>query len=278
MPNPSFPDIESTMAETDKIMSLRNFSPATRKSYLGCSRRFFQAHPNQLIQPDPYVIEQFLYSLVETGSSSQTIQSYLHAIRFYCREVLGVDIHVRIKHFKRVSRLPVTLSHVEIERILSVVLNPKHRAMIALAYGAGLRVSEVVQLRVGDVDFDDYIVYIYQGKGKKDLVSILPEALRVDLGKAVAGKAPDDFLFASERGGRLSSRSIQIVFSRALRKAGIQKPATFHSLRHSFATHVLEQGTDLRIIQKLLGHANIRTTQRYTHVSTASIRAIKSPL
>jgi integrase/recombinase XerD len=269
---------EFAIEETNKIMTLRNFSPATRKSYLGCIRRFLRVHLNQIKQPDSSTIEQFLYGLVATGASSQTIQSYLHAILFYYREVVGVEIQVRIKDVKRASRLPVTLTHVEIERILATISNQKHRTMIALAYGAGLRVSELVRLRAGDVDFDEGIIYIYQGKGKKDRVSILPETLRDDLVNAAAGKTPGDFLFASERGGRLSSRSIQLVFSRSLEKVHIQKPATFHSLRHSFATHILEQGTDLRIIQKLLGHANIRTTQRYTHISTASIRAIKSPL
>lgn len=259
-------------------MILRNFSPATCKSYAGCVRRFLEQHPEQINTPDPRTIETFLFVLIENGSSSQTVQSYWQAIQFYYRELVCINIPFRMKTPKKTSRLPTTLSHHEIERIINSVINQKHKTMIALAYGAGLRVSELVKLHVGDLDFEQGVLYVYEGKGKKDRITLLPEALRHDLECASVGKTPNDFLFASERGGRLSTRSIQLVFTKALRKAGITKPATFHSLRHSFATHVLEQGIDIRFIQKLLGHANIRTTQRYTHVSTASIRAIKSPL
>ena len=189
-----------------------------------------------------------------------------------------MNIDLKIKMPKRPSRLPVTLSHKEIERILLNVSNDKHRTMIALAYGSGLRVSELTDLRVGSIDFDEDMIYVYQGKGKKDRITLLPRTIKEELGKWTAGKCPSDHLFESERGGRLSTRSIQLVFERAMKAAEIKKPATFHSLRHSFATHILEQGTDLRFIQKLLGHSNIRTTQRYTHVSTASLRAIQSPL
>lgn len=206
------------------------------------------------------------------------MQSYLHAIQFFYREVVGVNLDLRIKTPKRPTRLPVTLSRAEIERVLQSIANEKHRTMVALAYGAGLRVSELTDLRIGSVSFEEGILYVYQGKGNKDRITLLPDAIIPELKNRVVGKCHDDYLFESERGGRLSTRSIQLVFERALKNAKIKKPATFHSLRHSFATHILEQGTDLRFIQKLLGHSNIRTTQQYTHVSTASLRAIPSPL
>ena len=278
MSNIQLSNLDSVFQEIERVLTLRNYSRATRKSYSGCIRRFLQKFPNEMCKLNKKTVEDFLLELFKNGSSAQTVTSYLQAIQFYYREVVGIQIDLQIKTPKRPSRLPVVLSHTEIELILSNVMNEKHRTMIALAYGAGLRVSELTDLRAGNIDFDEGVVYIYQGKGRKDRITLLPQVLLGQLHSCVSGKCKNDFLFESERGGRLSSRSIQKVFTRALKKTGINKPATFHSLRHSFATHILEQGTDLRFIQKLLGHSNIRTTQRYTHVSTVALRAIQSPL
>jgi len=271
-------NLEQALLALDSVLTLRNYSRATRKSYGGCLRRFLTRCPDQMNIPNRASIENFLLDLCAKDSSAQTVTSYLQAIQFYYREAVGVNINLKIKTPKRPSRLPVTLSHKEIEKILSNIANNKHRTMVALAYGSGLRVSELTDLRAGNIDFDEGIIYVYQGKGKKDRMTLLPRAIVEVLTKCAAGKCSNDYLFESERGGRLSTRSIQLVFERAMKASGIKKPATFHSLRHSFATHILEQGTDLRFIQKLLGHSNIRTTQRYTHVSTASLRAIQSPL
>lgn len=270
--------MEQVFQEMDRTLTLRNYSRATKKSYIGCLRRFLKSHPHEINQPNKKSIEDFLLSLYENGASAQTVQSYLHAIQFFYREVVGTSIDLYIKAPKRPTRLPVTLSRAEIERVLQSITNGKHRTMVALAYGAGLRVSELTDLRAGSVNFEERMLHVYQGKGNKDRITLLPDALIPELKNRVGEKCPDDYLFESERCGRLSTRSIQLVFGRAIKAAGIKKPATFHSLRHSFATHILEQGTDLRFIQKLLGHSNIRTTQRYTHVSSASLRAIRSPL
>ena len=278
MPNHQFSNIASAINELKRVLVLRNYSPATIRSYCGCVRRFLSDHPNELNYPNRTIIENFLLKLFEDGSSAQTVQSYLQSIQFYYREVVLVRLSLRIKTPKRQKRLPVVLTHSEIERILCQIPNTKHRAMVALSYGAGLRVSEVTDLLVGSLHFEEGVIHVFQGKGKKDRITLMPQVLADELRNRCAGKCLNDYVFESERGGRLSSRSIQLVFSHALQETGIQKPATFHSLRHSFATHVLEQGTDLRFIQKMLGHTNIRTTQIYTHVSTASIRAIQSPL
>lgn len=274
----TYEHIGQALEAMENRLTLRNYSRATKKSYIGCVKRYLLAHTNQINQPNKKSMEDFLLDLYKQNLSSQTVQSYWQAILFYYREVIGVRIDLRIKTPKRSKRLPVVLTHTQIKQVLQSLANDKHRTMIALAYGAGLRVSEVIDLRAGSVDFEGGVIFVYQGKGKKDRVTLLPEALVLNLQKRVVGKCLDEYLFVSERGGKLSSRSIQKVFKRALKQAGIKKPATFHSLRHSFATHILEQGIDLRFIQKLLGHANIRTTQRYTHVSTASLKAIKSPL
>jgi site-specific recombinase XerD len=149
---------------------------------------------------------------------------------------------------------------------------------LSLAYGSGLRVSEVVALKVQDLDFEELTVLLKQAKGQKDRISVMPQGLIDDLKNLVAGKEKGDFVFASERGGKLTTRTAQKVFENALWLSGIKKDATFHSLRHSFATHLLENGTDVRYVQELLGHQNIRTTQRYTQVTNPKLKNIKSPL
>lgn len=150
--------------------------------------------------------------------------------------------------------------------------------MLGLAYGAGLRVSEVVALKVPDLDFNELTIHIKQAKGRKDRISVVPEKLRMDLTNLMAGKEHVEYVFASERGGKLTTRTAQKIFEHALVRANINKPATFHSLRHSFATHLLENGVDIRYVQVLLGHNNIRTTQRYTQVTNPKLKSIKSPL
>jgi len=150
--------------------------------------------------------------------------------------------------------------------------------MIALAYGTGLRVSEIINLRVRDLDLEELALRVVSGKGKKDRVTIIPERLVTTIRNMSAGKSGTDYLFESERGGKLSARTAQVAFSRAASKAGIVKAATFHSLRHSFATHLLENGIDVRYVQELLGHASISTTQLYTKVTNPKLKNIRSPL
>ena len=169
------------------------------------------------------------------------------------------------------------MSREEIEKIIKATDNAKYKLMISLVYACGLRVSEVINLRVADLDINELVVHIKGAKGKKDRISILPERLQNDLRNIIAGKDASDFVFSSNRGGKLTSTSLQKMFRKSLAKAQIKKPATFHSLRHSFATHLLENGTDVRYVQELLGHANIRTTQIYTQVTNPKLKNIKSP-
>lgn len=198
-------DIVDALEKLARCITLKNYSQATRKSYIGCTRRYFQVYPTDLQQPHEAHCETFLLRLFEDGASSQTVQTYLQAIQFYYREVLNRSVAWNIKTPKRPKRLPVTLTHNEIERILEAVSNEKHRTMIALAYGAGLRISELTDLRVGSVDVDGGILRIYQGKGQKDRLSLLPPSLVSTLQKRILGKRPFDYVFESERGGRLSS-------------------------------------------------------------------------
>jgi len=185
---------------------------------------------------------------------------------------------VSFPYAKRHKRLPVVLSKNEIIRIIETIKNTKHKTLISLAYGAGLRVSEVINLRVKDIELDELSLIIRSGKGDKDRLTIIPEKILDSLHVIMAGKEPSDYLFESERGGKLTTRTAQMIFERALQKTSIAKDATFHSLRHSFATHLLENGVSVRYIQQLLGHASITTTQQYTRVTNPQLKNIRSPL
>ncbi|MBD3280221.1 tyrosine-type recombinase/integrase [Candidatus Dojkabacteria bacterium] len=147
-----------------------------------------------------------------------------------------------------------------------------------MAYGAGLRVSEVVNLKVRYINLENLVLHVKSCKGNKDRITIFFENIKESLNKVISAKDKDEYVFSSERDGKLTTRTAQKIFANALKKTGIKKDASFHSFRHSFATHLLENGTDIRYVQELLGHANIRTTQRYTQVTNPQLRNIKSPL
>ncbi|NCF75034.1 MAG: tyrosine-type recombinase/integrase [Xanthomonadaceae bacterium] len=189
---------------------------------------------------------------------------------------------IDLKFAKKSKKLPVVLNRNEIKNILTNISNQKYKIAVSLAYAGGLRISEIQNLKVKDIDLEELIIHLKNAKGKKDRITIFPKKLKNDFQNLITNKKPSDSVFASNRGGNLTSRSFQIVFKGALQKSDIKKDATFHSLRHSFATHLLENGVDVHYVQKLLGHAlghaNIRTTQIYTKVANPSIKNIKSPL
>ncbi len=259
-------------------MKLRNYSPKTCIAYCRVARYFYGFIKKPLRDATRDDITRYLLMLKDSGQSSQTISLAANAINFIYTQIYKRDDFVKFRHPKHEKRLPVVLSRMEVASILGAVLNPKHKMMLALAYGAGLRVSEAVDLRVKDVDLAELVIHLKEAKGKKDRLTIFPEKLKMDMQQVFLGKHADDFVFMSDRGGKLTERTAQKVFENALKKSGINKDATFHSLRHSFATHLLENGVDVRYVQELLGHANIRTTQIYTHVTNPAIRNIKSPL
>jgi len=241
-------------------------------------KEYFKFKQRDLRRLEVGSIKAFLHARARIGSSAQTRAVMLGAVKYYYHNVVGTKRQIEIRTGRREHRLPVVLSREEINRVLAATTNRKHRLLLAIAYGAGLRVSEVAGLRVMDVDLDVLVVNVRQGKGKRDRITVLPEKITTVLRAFVTGRGGGDYLFPSERGGRLTTRTCQKVFAHALRGAGIQRGASFHSLRHSFATHLLENGTDIRYVQELLGHRNIRTTQRYTQVTNPSLRSIRSPL
>lgn len=266
------------LKKMENEMRLRGMSPKSMRAYLASARAFLEFCGGDPAEVDTEKVRLFLLRKQDTGAAPQTVNLALNGIRFFCLHVLKSEAGNGIRFAKRPQRLPVVLSHDEVLRVIDSYQNRKHRLLVALAYGAGLRVSEVVALRVRDLDFERGLLTVRGGKGNRDRQTLLPSKLERDLRSVCAFRDPADFVFMSERGGKLGTRTAQLVFEAGLKRAGIVKPATFHSLRHSFATHLLENGTDLRYIQALLGHANIRTTQRYTQVTEKGIRNIQSPL
>jgi len=210
--------------------------------------------------------------------SPATVSVAYNAIHFYYGEIWKRKFFLNIKQPKKNKYLPVVLSREEIRRMIEMTRNLKHNCIISILYGTGVRVSELTHIKMHDIDLDRKMLRVFQGKGKKDRFVILPLKLLLILEKQIKLKKADDFLFTNGRGGRLTETTIQKIVGQAASKAGILKNVSPHTLRHSFATHLLETGMDIRYIQELLGHAKLQTTQIYTHVATNDLKNIKSPL
>jgi integrase/recombinase XerD len=259
-------------------MKLRNFSQKTIKSYLHYITNFLEfarKNPKVINTED---IRKYLENMADSGKSGSTLNIAYNALKFYFEKILRRRFFVNIPRAKKENKLPVVLSKEEIKIFFSNNDNAKYKLIFGLMYSSGLRISEAVQLKVKDLDFTGEILWVRQGKGAKDRQTILPKIIIPVMKKYTNKKSSDDFVFESNRGGRLTERSLQKMFYQALKKSGIKKEATCHSLRHSFATHLLEQGTDIRYIQELLGHKRIETTQIYTKVTSQNLKNIKSPL
>jgi integrase/recombinase XerD len=200
------------------------------------------------------------------------------AISFFFREILKEPFSFeQIPIMKKESRLPRVISSEKIREMIDSCDNIKHRLIIKLFYSSGLRLSELLNLKRSDIDFDRGVILVRLGKGKKDRFSILSDLLKDDLLKYYSEcRFISDYVFEGHKGGKYSKKSVQKVMERLGKKVEIK--VTPHMLRHSFATHLLEAGTDIRYIQKLLGHSDVSTTEIYTHISQASIKNIKSPL
>ena len=263
----------------EEEMRLRGYSPRTRKAYLGHARRFLQgADGTAELAPS---LRSHVLARLRGGAMSRSYHSQLvSALRLFCVTVLGEKVEsLPLERPRRDRRLPTVLSREELRRFLAAVANPKHAAILALAYSAGLRVSEVVRLRPEELDRERGLLLVRGGKGRKDRTTLLSETAVGLIDAYLEGASPGRWLFPGSRPGRhLSARSVQKAAAVARRRAGITKSVTPHVLRHSFATHLLEGGTDVRIIQELLGHAHVRTTEIYTHVSRRHLQRIRSPL
>ena len=203
----------------------------------------------------------------------------ISALKCLFERALNRPSCVHIPRPRKERKLPNILSKEEVLKLLKAVCNPKHRAMLMLTYSAGLRVGEVVRLQVSDIDRHRRMIHVRQGKGRKDRYVMLSQAAEKAVDVYSQAFNPTKWLFPGQRNGRhLTERTVEKVVHQACKRAGITKEAAVHTLRHSFATHLLENGTDLRYIQELLGHQSPKTTEIYTHVSKKNIASIRSPL
>ena len=266
--------------EYKDLLIRKRYSQATFRNY--CSQfqafiNFFQREVDDLTEVDINTYMKFLIDKRKISASTQNMA--INAIKFYFEQVRKEG--TRRYHYDRPvkeSKLPVVLSKEEVSRLFSCCDNVKHNAMLQLIYSAGLRRSELINLKIVDIDRGRNLITIRNGKGKKDRITLLSRHVLPLLDVYLERYTPKQWLFESPDQGQYSESSLQQVFRKALAKSGINKEATLHSLRHSFATHLLEQGTDIRYIQVLLGHNSSRTTERYTHVTKKGFENIRSPL
>lgn len=262
-------------------LELRGLSPETQKIYLYYVTnfsRYFNRSPYHLGKRE--IREYLLYLLREKKASASTVNLCYSALKFlYAKTLRRDEIMEKIPRLRSTKKLPVVLERQEVESLFSVMKNLKHRAILMLIYSSGLRLREASYLKVSDIDSKRMVLRIRQGKGRKDRYTLLSTLALEVLRKYWRHCRPKEWLFPGRLSDKpLSVRSIQRVFKKARTLAGIRKPATVHTLRHSFATHLLEQGTDLHRIQLLLGHRSLKTTAIYLHVSRKELVRIVSPL
>jgi len=279
--NPFLPDThQAALLSLEHEMTTRKYSERSIKSYrshLNLLFAFFSKKNPDTIQ-DEEVGTYLLHQIQEKHWAEATQQQALNAIHFYFEYILDRHSDFHELRPKTASKLPLILSSSEVADIFRVVDNVKHRSMLMLIYSAGLRLSELTGLRRADIQFDRKRVFVQGARGKKDRYSLLSEKMAVCLREYLHEYHTRHWLYEGQDGEQYSSRSVQVIFQRAARKAGIQKPATVRTLRHSFAAHLLEQGADIHHVQELLGHESSKTTGIYTHLAHKKNQRLTSPL
>jgi integrase/recombinase XerD len=267
-------------------MTIRGFAPKTQRSYLRMVRDFTAFVGRSPDTTDAEDLRRYQHHMRTSGATATSMNAAVSALRFFFGVTLGRgDANVGMTTVRAPKRLPVVLSPGEVERLLNAAPGLKYRAALGLAYGTGLRASEVVSLKVTDIDSERVVIRVEQGKGRKDRYAMLSDPL-LDLLRAWWVEAsklgvmlPGGWLFPGQNPvNHLTTRQLNRAFHAAKDAAGINKPVCLHTLRHCFATHLLEQDVDIRIIQVLLGHKKLDTTARYAQVASSTLHAVKSPL
>jgi site-specific recombinase XerD len=258
-----------------------NYSANTIRNYVSAFNLFLRFYEYQ--SPDTLTERQIVRHLarkVEQGLSPSSVNMVINALKFYFREVLHRDaFDIKLPRPRKEDKLPAVLTFEECATIFMQVDNPKHKLLLLMGYGSGLRRSEIVGLKWVDISFEEHKIFVRQSKGNKDRVVMLPYSVVAYLEDYHKLFPLDDWVFPGQyRGEALSTGTVQTVMHKAVLKARLEKKASVHTLRHSFATHLLENGTDIRYIQQLLGHTNIKTTMVYTHILPKAARKVISPL
>lgn len=264
-----------------KLLILKGYSPNTIRNYCNEFHQLLRLLGKRLVSDltKPQVLSYLLWLLEKRDCSETKVHTTVNAIKFYFEQVLD-----RQKEFydlprpKKPFKLPAILAESEMVQLIQQMKNLKHRTILMAGYSAGLRVSEIIGLKITDIDSKRMMLHLHGAKGKKDRMVPLSKKLLEVLRVYYLAYKPQEFVFENPNGGPYSARSAQKILQTAKLEAGITKKGSIHMLRHSYATHLMEAGTDIRIIQELLGHNSIRTTMRYTHVSKKDIGRIESPL
>lgn len=276
-----YPETISQIESFRKWMNHKRYSSSTVKTYVDSVRIFLKFHyPKKAEEINNQDMVVFVNDYIIKNKLSFAYQNQIvNGVKLFYREVVKSKIEVeKLERPRREHKLPNVLSKEEVKRIIEAPINLKHRAMLSLIYACGLRRSELLNLKPLDIDSKRMLLIIKNAKGRRDRIAPLSPKIVEMLREYYRLYRPKVWLFEGQNEGeQYSERSIQKVLKQAVMKAGIKKPVTLHWLRHSYATHLLENGTDLRYIQELLGHKSSKTTEIYTHVSTKSIQNIKSP-
>jgi integrase/recombinase XerD len=267
-------------------MTMRKLNRLTQVAYIRAVKKLAQFLGHSPDSATPEDLRSFQLHLVERGVSSTTLNATITGLRFFFEVTLQrKEALAQMSPVHEPRKLPVVLSVAEVEQIIEAASNLKYRAALAVAYGAGLRASEVVHLKVTDIDSQRMVIRVEQGKGRKDRNAMLSPTLLTLLrawyrqGRAERKMLPGGWLFPGQNPvNPLTARQLNRAFHLALDATGIQRRVSLHSLRHAFATHLLEQKTDIRVIQILLGHQKLETTARYSHVAAQTLRDLKGPL
>ncbi len=259
-----------------KKAMLRGLSYQTIKTYANVVETFFQRYRKDPFEVTKNDVEKHCLMLLENGSPGNTINVHLNALKFFYKEVLGRTLMVDIRYLKVPQRLPEFLTQEEVKQLLSNIINKKHFLMIIVMYSSGMRVSELLNLKVKDLQLSEGYGWIRAGKGNKDRVFIVAEKLRSELEQWINGLNAGQFVF-SNKGRRMSAQTVRAILKKATKLSGIMKNIHPHTLRHSFSTHLLENGYAVTDLQPLLGHSKLETTLVYTHLARPKLLNIKSP-
>lgn len=272
-------EVKDSINEFYKYLKRNRFAENTKKTYVSMIIKFFEFIPKLPGNIDMKDIKDYNDKFILKNNLSTTYQNqFINALKKYYEKIQNKNLKIEeIERPRRSKPLPKVISKQSVKKLLDSTKNIKHKAILSLIYSAGLRRSEVLNLKVRDIDSKRMIITIRNSKGKKDRIVGLSENILSLLKIYYKIHNPKEYLFEGQNKGRYSSTSINKIFSRSKVKAGIKLKGGVHLLRHSCATHLHESGYDIRIIQELLGHKSSRTTEIYTHVSTKSIKNVKSP-